>query len=143
MKKLLLSLIVSCCVIFTSFANSDVKIGEQERIKVGYKHDLSKVLNGIIYVESKGDINAISKNKKCVGILQITPILIKECNRIIGKSKFTLNDRYDKSKSFEMFYIIQKYYNKNGDIRKAAYIWRGGNSKQNQHYFNMVKKQMK
>lgn len=143
MKKILLSLILSCCVIFASFADDYEKLGEQERIKVGYNHDLSNVLKGIIYVESKGDVNAVSKNKKCVGILQITPIIIKDCNRIVGKKQFTLNDRYDKSKSLEMFYIIQKYYNKNGDIRKAAYIWRGGSLKQNQHYFNMVKKQMK
>lgn len=142
MKKLFVLLMLSFTFIFASYSQKYEKIGEKERIEIGYKHDLSNLLKGIIYVESQGNCNAISKSGKCVGILQITPILVKDCNRIIGKKKYTLHDRLNKSKSIEMFYIIQKHYNKEGDIRKGAYIWRGGNVNENKDYYQKVKENM-
>ena len=55
-------------------------------------YDWDKVINALIEVESKGDEKAVSKNKKFVGILQISTILVDDCNRIIGEKKYTYNN---------------------------------------------------
>ena len=43
------------------------------------------VMDAIIQVESEGNPNAVSGNS--VGAMQITPILVKECNEILKKQK--------------------------------------------------------
>ena len=53
------------------------------------------VMDAIIQVESEGNPNAVSGNS--VGALQITPILVKDCNEILKKQKstkrYTMADR--------------------------------------------------
>ena len=101
------------------------------------------IMNAIIYVESKGDPNAVGGNS--VGILQITPILVKQCNIILKAKKsskrYTLNDRRSIQKSKEMFILIQEYYNKEHNLEKAIRLWNGGPNysiKGTQKYFNKV-----
>ena len=74
----------------------------------------------LIWVESRGNTKAIGKNQDG-GILQITPIYVKEANRIIKQQKYKLEDRFDSIKSLEMFTIIQARYNPEKDIDKAIY----------------------
>lgn len=141
MKKLILFLFFNFIFLCNLFSQT-CGLGNNERLKIGYQYDLSNVLEAISYVESRGNDSIISKNKKCVGILQITPIVVKECNEILGTKKYNLKDRLSKEKSFEMFYLIQKKYNKSGDIKKAAYVWRGGNQKENEIYYKKVLKRL-
>ena len=86
------------------------------------------VMDAIIQVESEGNPNAVSGNS--VGAMQITPILVKDCNDILKKQKskkrFTMADRYSVAKSKEMFLVIQKYYNPFNSIEKAIRLWNGG-----------------
>ena len=88
------------------------------------------VMDAIIQVESEGNPNAVSGNS--VGVMQITPILVKDCNDILKKKKsnkrFTLADRYSIAKSKEMFLLIQSHYNPANDIEKAIRLWNGGNN---------------
>ena len=90
--------------------------------------DWSPVMEAIILVESEGNPRAVCGNQ--VGAMQITPILVRECNNILrsrGISKqFTLADRYDVDKSKEMFLLIQSQYNKSNDVEKAIRTWNGG-----------------
>ena len=62
--------------------------------------------------------------------MQITPILVKDCNEILKKQKskkrFTMADRYSIAKSKEMFLLIQSYYNRENSIEKAIRSWNGG-----------------
>lgn len=87
-----------------------------------------KVIQAIIYVESRGDTLAI--NGKHVGPMQISPICVEDCNRILKQNKskvsYTLKDRYNLKKSKEMFCIIQNEYNPECNIEKAIRIWNGG-----------------
>lgn len=76
-----------------------------------------KFLKALILVESNDNPKAIGKTND-VGILQITPIYVKEANRLSGKN-FTLDDRYSVEKSLEMFSIIQNHYNPDKDIYMA------------------------
>ena len=90
--------------------------------------DWNPVMEAIIQVESEGNPNAVSGNS--VGVMQITPILVKDCNDILkrqkSKKQFTMADRYNVAKSKEMFLIIQKYYNPENNVEKAIRLWNGG-----------------
>lgn len=75
-------------------------------------------------VESSGNPNAV--NGKHVGFLQISPILVDECNRILKTKKYSYKDRYSKEKSIEMFNVFQNFYNPEHNIEKAIRMWNGG-----------------
>lgn len=90
-----------------------------------YKDDWDTFTEALIWVESKGDERAVGK-KDDIGILQITPILLRDCNRIVGYEKYYLNDRYDRDKSIEMFNIIQDHYNPQKDFHWALKLWNSG-----------------
>jgi hypothetical protein len=70
-----------------------------------------------------------------VGILQITPICVREVNRILGMQVYSLSDRYSVKKSLEMFDIIQQHKNSQLDIRRAAKIW---NPRAPKSYFEKI-----
>jgi hypothetical protein len=106
------------------------------------------VMDAIIQVESEGNPNAVSGNS--VGAMQITPILVKDCNDILKKQKskkrYTMADRYSVAKSKEMFLLIQKYYNPENSIEKAIRTWNGGvhyKIKSTNRYYKKVMAQMK
>lgn len=78
-------------------------------------------LQALIMVESEGNPNAVGKAND-VGILQITPIYVKEVNRILKEERYTLSDRTDPNKSLEMFDIMQGYWNPSHDIDQAIHL---------------------
>ena len=90
--------------------------------------DWNPVMDAIIQVESEGNPQAVSGNS--VGAMQITPILVKDCNEILKKKKskkrYTMADRYSVAKSKEMFLLIQSHYNPENSIEKAIRSWNGG-----------------
>lgn len=105
--------------------------------------DWKPVVDAIIYVESRGNSNA--KCGASVGVLQITPVLVAECNNILrgrkSKKRFKLSDRYNVKKSIEMFLLIQSKYNPKNDIERAIRSWNGGihySVKRTQRYFEKV-----
>ncbi len=93
--------------------------------KTGHDYDWELFTKALIWVESKGDSKAVGKNDD-VGVLQITPILLRDCNRILEMEVFTLEDRLDSLKSVEMFNIIQDHYNPQHDYHLALKIWNSG-----------------
>lgn len=110
--------------------------------------DWSHVMEAIIEVESNGRHDA--ENGTQIGAMQITPILVKDCNRILSqrgeKHRYTLKDRYNVEKSKEMFCLIQSFYNPTNNVEKAIRSWNGGqnySTKATQRYFEKVKLAMK
>jgi len=93
-------------------------------------YDWNPVMEAIIKVESKGNEKAYNPNGNCCGILQITPILVKECNQILKRKdsnkRYTLNDRYNAKKSKEMFIMLQEHFNPEHNIEKAIRCWNCG-----------------
>ena len=104
------------------------------------------VIDAIEMVESRHNEKAVSSNGKWVGCLQISTILVKEVNRIIGENKFTYNDRYSRQKSHNMFILYQEKYNPERNIEKAVRLWNSGDLKCMQRkastngYYNRFKK---
>ena len=101
------------------------------------------VIAAIIQVESGGNPQAVSGNS--VGAMQITPVLVAECNNILktrkSKKRFKLSDRLSIQKSKEMFLLIQSKYNPLNSIEHAIRSWNGGmrySKRKTQHYFNKV-----
>lgn len=120
-------------------------LGRTELVMEETLPSLSKVMTAIIQVESQGNPRAYNPNGNCAGILQITPILVKQCNIWLKDAKsskrYTLQDRYNKTKSIEMFNMIQDHYNPKHDIETAIRIWNGGphySKKATQKYYNRV-----
>ena len=107
--------------------------------------DWEPVIKAIVQVESEGNTHAV-KGNSC-GAMQITPILVAECNNILKKRKskkrYTLRDRFSLEKSKEMFLLMQSHFNPLNDIEKAIRSWNGGNKysvKRTQRYFEKVMK---
>lgn len=110
--------------------------------------DWNQVIEAIISVESDGNARAVSGNS--VGAMQITPIMVEECNNILksrkSRKRFTLSDRYSVAKSKEMFLLYQSKYNPSNNVERAIRSWNGGNNyskRYTQRYYERVKAAMK
>jgi len=128
-------------VLFTLIINSFVT--EAIARDNGKKFNWGPLMDAITQVESEGNSRAVS-GKSC-GAMQITPILVEDCNAILkkrGESKrYTLNDRFSVKKSREMFVLIMSHYNPHNDIERAIRLWNGGvryTVKGTQGYYNKV-----
>ena len=110
--------------------------------------DWNPVMDAIIQVESGGNAKAVSGNS--IGAMQITPILVKDCNIILkkrnSKLRYTLADRYSLEKSKEMFLLIQSFHNPENNIEKAIRAWNGGpkySVRATNRYYKKVMNKMK
>lgn len=140
-KKVCLSFILLVIFPFSCFseesgcANSDA-------------YDWAPVIEAIIGVESDGNAKAISGNS--CGAMQITPVLVNECNAILkkkgSKKRYKLRDRFSISKSKEMFLLFQSKYNPLNSVEKAIRTWNGGihySVRKTQRYYERVIKKIR
>ena len=109
--------------------------------------DWEPVMNAIIQIESKGNPAAV--NGPYVGVLQISPVLVKECNNILkstgSNKRYSLSDRFNAAKSKEMFIIIQSFHNPLNSVERAIRLWSGGiryNVAKTQAYLRKVMRHM-
>ena len=107
--------------------------------------DWDPVVDAIIHVESRG--NAGARNGQYVGVLQMSPAVVKAVNQILQKrgssKRYSLKDRYSESKSREMFDIFMSYYNPTNNVEKAIRMWKGGTGytvRATQRYYRTVMK---
>jgi hypothetical protein len=85
----------------------------------------------IAQLESAGDDAAVNAERHAVGRYQITPIMVRECNRILGEEKFRLKDRSDPVIANMMARIYLRHWlpRRFGDTYRPAHIailWHGG-----------------
>ncbi len=107
--------------------------------------DWEPLMACLIKIESNG--NPRAKSGIYVGVLQISPGMVRSCNNILAKrgssKRFSLNDRYSVEKSKEMFVIFQSKFNPGNSIEKAIRSWQGGpryTIRGTQRYYNKVMK---
>ena len=113
--------------------------------------NMTNLIEALITVESNGNPYALSKDSTCVGVLQIKEIVVDDCNeylKIKGINKrYSYEDRYNRNKSIEMFYLIQERYRNFRTERSETYIehmirlWNGGCGyylKSTQSYYEKV-----
>ena len=106
------------------FSTDDIikKIEQPTPTDLTYLTDFELIELAIIWQETKFNPNPKYSDGQSEGILQITPIYVKEANRILGKSKYTLYDRRNPLKSHEMFLVVQNYHNPEKDVKKAVLL---------------------
>ena len=108
----------------------EVLVVEPKFVKPTYTLDVDPLIQAMILVESEGNDSAYHKREKAAGCLQIRPIMVREVNRILGIQKseleYTLEDRWNREKSIEMFHIVNGYHNKNSTYEEIARAWNGG-----------------
>lgn len=133
-------------LLFLLMANIYVFAATNE--KNSSKFDWNPVMDAIIQVESEGNSKAVSGNS--CGAMQITPIMVRECNEILrrrnSKKKYKLSDRFNVAKSKEMFVLYQSFYNRKNNVEQAIRSWNGGMNysvRGTQRYFNKVMKLLK
>lgn len=106
----------------------------------GVRVQFDDMLNSFMWVESNYDTDTVN-SLGYGGILQIGSEMIAECNRILklkgSPLKYVLSDRLNSTKSVEMWYLIQGYWNPDYDLVKAAKIWNPLASKE---YLKRIKK---
>ncbi len=107
------------------------------------KPNLDKIdYDAIIQIESAGNPRAYNKNSGARGLMQITPIVLKEWNNLHPNEKCSLNDLYNPeiNKKIGIWYLenrIKRIYLPNvgltGSIENilAAYNWGIGNLEKN------------
>ena len=92
--------------------------------------NLDELVEALIWVESRGDDSAFHRGENAVGCLQIRPIMVKEVNRVLdlqgSTNIYTLEDRWSRTKSIEMFNVIADYYHETSSYEKIARCWNGG-----------------
>ena len=128
----LITLVGIGIVTFISIPKETQEDTKQNIVKVDtIKKDL--LLEAMIIVESNGNDSCIGDRnlgRPSVGCLQIRPIMVREVNRILRKQKikkkYTLNDRYSRKKSIEMFYIWRDYHHSEDSDEVIARCWNGG-----------------
>ena len=138
--------IVCLSLIMVSVSPQFAVAEKVERKNSGFNWE--PVMEAIIQVESEGNAKAVSGNS--CGAMQITPILVRECNDILkkrnSKKRYSLNDRFSVAKSKEMFLLIQSHFNPTNNVEKAIRSWNGGmrySVKRTQRYYNKVMKNLK
>ena len=76
--------------------------------------------------ESQFNHTAVSPCGRWVGCLQLSEIMVREANRIVGFERFNYNDRYDRQGSYAIFKIVQQHHNPNLEIDRAIDVWNSG-----------------
>ncbi len=139
-KIVCLGLLLFTSIHLTALAGNDEK-------SPSTSFDWSPVIEAIILVESEGNPKAVSGNS--CGAMQITPILVKECNQILRRrgstKRYSLRDRFSVEKSKEMFLLIQSHFNPSNNVEQAIRAWNGGprySVRRTQRYYNKVMRRM-
>lgn len=86
----------------------------------------ARLLPAIEFVESGGRSDAVGDGGRAVGVLQIHPVMVAECNRIVGRAEFTLADRLSPARSREMFRVYVSRHARGASDEVVSRRWNGG-----------------
>lgn len=153
---LAISALAGLIFINASFKNAAATPIEKVEIiveKVDTLQSIDSLVNALIFVESRGVEGAVGDTHlgtPSIGVLQIRPIMVREVNRILKKKgssmRFSLQDRFNRSKSIWMFMIWRDYHHPNDNFETIARNWNGGPNgyrfKRTEQYWNKVKQQL-
>jgi hypothetical protein len=143
-------LVVLVCLIMSSAYTAD---DYSKPIPIKKKTNWEHFIDAVIDVESGGDDSAYNKRERAVGCLQIRPIAVREVNRLLEgygvDGKYTLDDRYDRGRSIEMFSIMAdqveccEFISEDEFFEIVARRWNGGprgcRKKSTKKYWEKVK----
>lgn len=109
----------------SQLADANPEILDLSKLRIGQAInlglDMDRLVSAFIWVESRGNDQAVGDNGMAVGCLQFWPVMVREANRL-GRTSYTDNDRYDRSKSIAMFKTIMAHH-KVKTVREAVKVW--------------------
>ena len=112
------------------------------------------LVEAMIQVESGGNDSIIGDKHiiggEAVGCLQIRPIMVREINRQLKRNgfepRFTMDDRYSRDKSIEMFNVYVELLHKSHSDEHIARNWNGGpkgyKRKSTEKYWAKIQREM-
>ena len=114
---------------------------------------VDELVNALIHVESRGIDSAIGDTHletPSIGVLQIRPVMVREVNRILKRTKsekrYKLKDRFSRVKSIEMFMVWKNYHHPKDGFEEIARCWNGGprgmKNKRTEKYWIKVQKHL-
>lgn len=111
----------------TGYAEANTEIQSADTLLVAVPimtsdEDWLLFIDALAWVESGWNTKALG-TKQDVGYLQLTPIMVEHANEILGTEYFTLDDRYFKEKSIEIFNVVMNERNPERDKHFALKIW--------------------
>ena len=132
MKNYKILFVLVCLIMSSAYTADDYSKPIPIKKKTNWEH----FIDAVIDVESGGDDSAYNKRERAVGCLQIRPIAVREVNRLLESygvdGKYTLDDRYDRGKSIEMFSIMAdqveccEFISEDEFFEIVARRWNGG-----------------
>lgn len=133
MKKFLFAVLLTASLVVNYGLSKELRAAREEQtvslvnerhvvVEAASQTDWDAFITALAWVESRWDDNAESP-KQAVGYLQITPVLVEDANRIVGKEMFTLDGRYDRKESIRLFNVIMDNYNPEHDMQFALKLW--------------------
>ena len=150
MHKLLLMILLSIPLVSCETEECTQSYVECEVTNVEptiYELKIKPLIEAMILVESGGNDSAYCKKEEAVGCLQIRPIMLKECNRVLELQRYKLHDRWSREKSIEIFHIINQFHNKEATHEEIARFWNGGpkwsDKSGTKRYWSKVKRKLK
>lgn len=135
LMNLVLPLSLTALYTFSNQSVKPVNVPKKKTVTIVEENpnSIELLIEAMIQVESRGDSLAVGDRHlevPSVGVLQIRPIMVKEVNRILKKysepAKYTLEDRYSREKSIEMFRIWKAWHHSQSTFEKIARCWNGG-----------------
>lgn len=108
------------------------------------------LVNALIYIESRGNDDAVNNSSGATGCLQLLPIMVREVNNILTRvgsgMRYKLDDRLNRKSSIEMFNIWRYYHHGSSSYEVIARNWNGGPrgylKESTISYWNNVKKRL-
>lgn len=73
--------------------------------------------------ESQCTPDAVSPDGKYVGCLQISKIMVREANRLLGEDLYSYDDRYSQDYSVAMFKVVMEHRNPELSVDRAIELW--------------------
>lgn len=157
MKQISISIMfVSVAVVFVAISNLittrrtkdlEKRIENLEKAEMSYYTDtltpiptaedtLYAMATAFAIQESRLTDNAVSDCGTYVGCLQISPVMVREANRILGGEVYSYDDRYSREHSYGIFNTVIKYHNPTLNLEKSTRIW---NENRTETYYLNVK----
>ena len=119
---IIILLLISCLTLTAPSGVTRLNIQAGEML---YAYNVSdSFLRAVIRYESNYNPLAVNPVSKARGLLQITPVMVREVNKY-SDTRYTWNDAFDPMKSIEMWNIIMQAKNPEMYWDKAVQLWFG------------------
>lgn len=163
MKKVTTIVIATFCTLLLLSIGEDVSSKTQIKVDTEPIEEVEvevvvwdSFVAAVIQVESRGNDNAYCRKEDAVGCLQIRPIMVREVNRILKlnniQMRYTLNDRWSRVRSLEMFEIMAEEVECCEDLTRLEFYeivarkWNGGHrgdkKRSTKKYWKKVKEKL-